>query len=238
MFYYLFFFSLYEKTKQICEEWEAIGYPDIDVRYTALVKLTNTICEQCQHYARRTNKKLTENRYFTDLARTRSFNVSRKLCTLVNDIEFVKRHVLSSLPTLLNFSDVIDKMIDHYETDNFKQLRTTLERLIATAEQEMTDVIKLILDHVAEFIRLSLKSKIKNYYIEERRGRPNVKSLFQLFFFSFFYIHYSSAFSKLIVISTKKFFKICTKVSILFNILVLLVPYVLKPFNVWTNYYL
>lgn len=44
-----------------------------------MIKLTNTICEQCQHYARRTERKLSENGYFTDLNRTRSFNVSRKV---------------------------------------------------------------------------------------------------------------------------------------------------------------
>ncbi|CAF4184081.1 unnamed protein product, partial [Rotaria sordida] len=52
---------------KLCQEWESIDYPDINIRYTALIKLTNTICEQCQHYARRTAHKLSENKYFTDL---------------------------------------------------------------------------------------------------------------------------------------------------------------------------
>ncbi|CAF5169021.1 unnamed protein product, partial [Rotaria sp. Silwood1] len=62
---------------KLCQEWESIDYPDIDIRYTALIKLTKTICEQCQHYARCTAHKLSENKYFTDLNRTGSFNVSR-----------------------------------------------------------------------------------------------------------------------------------------------------------------
>ena len=45
----------------------------------AMMKLTNTICEQCQHYARHTARKLSENDYFTVLDRTRSFNVSKKV---------------------------------------------------------------------------------------------------------------------------------------------------------------
>ena len=48
----------------------------------AMIKLTNTICEQCQHYARHTARKLSDNDYFTVLDRTRSFNVSKKVCDL------------------------------------------------------------------------------------------------------------------------------------------------------------
>ncbi|CAF3534518.1 unnamed protein product [Adineta steineri] len=156
---------------KLCREWESIDYPDINVRYTALIKLTNTICEQCQHYARRTARKLSENAYFTDLTRTRSFNVTKKLCMLVNDIEYVKRNVLSSLPNLLNFSTVIDKMIENYGSDDFSQTKVTLERLISTAAHEMTDVIKSILEHVAQSVHESLKAKITNYYRDEKAGK-------------------------------------------------------------------
>ncbi|CAF0826106.1 unnamed protein product [Adineta ricciae] len=156
---------------KLCREWEAIDYPEINVRYTALIKLTNTICEQCQHYARRTARKLSENRYFTDLNRTRSFNVSKKLCMLVNDIEYVKRNVLSSLPNLLNFSGVIERMIENYESDDFRQTKVTLERLIATAENEMTDVIKLIFERVADLVHASLQGKIVNYYRDEKAAK-------------------------------------------------------------------
>ena len=62
-----------------------IDYPDFNIRYTALIKLTNTICEQCQHYAKRTARKLSESNYFTDLNRTRSFNVSKKVCGKIID---------------------------------------------------------------------------------------------------------------------------------------------------------
>lgn len=95
---------------------------------------------------------------------------------LVNDVEYVKRNVLSSLPKLLNFSSVIEKMMENYPTDNFEQTEITLQRLITTAEQEMTDVIKMILEHVAELVHTSLQSKISNYYKDERRGKANVRS--------------------------------------------------------------
>ncbi|UJR27967.1 hypothetical protein I4U23_009225 [Adineta vaga] len=156
---------------KICREWESIDYPDINVRYTALIKLTNTICEQCQHYARRTARKLSENRYFTNLNLTGSFNVSKKLCMLVNDIEYVKRNVLSSLPNLLNFSGIIEKMIENYASNDFQQTRVTLERLIKTAEHEMTDVIKFIFEHVATLVHASLRVKISNYYRDEKAGK-------------------------------------------------------------------
>ncbi|CAF0823207.1 unnamed protein product [Rotaria sp. Silwood1] len=156
---------------KICQEWESVDYPETSVRYTALIKLTNTICEQCQHYARRTAHKLSENKYFTDLHRTRSFNVSKKLCILVNDIEFVKQKLLSSLPDLLHFSSVIDKMIEYYESTDFQQTKVTLERLIATAENEMNDVIKLIFERVATLFYVSLKDKISKYYEDEKRKK-------------------------------------------------------------------
>ncbi|CAF4395340.1 unnamed protein product [Rotaria sp. Silwood2] len=152
-------------------KWEAIEYPDINIRYTALIKLTNTICEQCQHYARRTAHKLSENKYFTELTRTRSFNVSKKLCILVNDIEYVKQKLLSSLPCLLNFSSVIDKMIENYNSTDFQQTKVTLERLISTAEHEMNDVIKLIFERVATLFYVSLKDKISKYYEDEKRRK-------------------------------------------------------------------
>ncbi|CAF4550359.1 unnamed protein product, partial [Rotaria sp. Silwood2] len=156
---------------KLCQEWEAIEYPDINIRYTALIKLTNTICEQCQHYARRTAHKLSENKYFTELTRTRSFNVSKKLCILVNDIEYVKQKLLSSLPCLLNFSSVIDKMIENYNSTDFQQTKVTLERLISTAEHEMNDVIKLIFERVATLFYVSLKDKISKYYEDEKRKK-------------------------------------------------------------------
>ncbi|CAF5129514.1 unnamed protein product, partial [Rotaria sp. Silwood1] len=114
---------------KLYQEWESIDYPDINIRYTALIKLTNTICEQCQHYAKRTAHKLLENKYFSDLNRTRSFNVSKKLCILVNDIEYIKRKLLSFLPNLLNFSTIIDKMNENYDSTGFQQIKVTLERL-------------------------------------------------------------------------------------------------------------
>jgi hypothetical protein len=97
---------------------------------------------------------------------------------LVNDIEYVKRNVLSSLPNLLNFSNVIAKMNENYESNDFEQTRVTLERLISTAEHEMTDVIKLIFEHVAALVHESLRSKILNYYRDEKRGKVDVRYLF------------------------------------------------------------
>ncbi|CAF4240234.1 unnamed protein product, partial [Rotaria sordida] len=125
---------------KLCQEWGSIDYPDINIHYTALIKLTKTICEQCQLYARRKAHKLSENKYFTDLNPTQSFNVSKKLCILVNDIEYVKRNLLLSLPDLLNFSAVINKMNENYDSTGFQQTKVTLERLIATAEHDMDDV--------------------------------------------------------------------------------------------------
>ena len=101
---------------------------------------------------------------------------------LVNDIEYVKCTVLSSLPTLLNFSVVIDKMVEQYKSDDFKHTKITLERLITTAEHEMTDVIKLIFEHVAGLVHASLQSKILSYYRDEKRGKVDVKKNTFLFF--------------------------------------------------------
>jgi len=95
---------------------------------------------------------------------------------LVNDIEYVKQNVLSSLPKLLNFSTVIGKMIEHYQSDDFKQTEITLERLIKTAEHEMTDVIKLIFEHVAALVHETLQSKIATYYKDVKQGKVNVRS--------------------------------------------------------------
>ncbi|CAF4971655.1 unnamed protein product [Rotaria sp. Silwood1] len=153
---------------KLYQEWESIDYPDINIRYTALIKLTNTICEQCQHYAKRTAHKLLENKYFSDLNRTRSFNVSKKLCILVNDIEYIKRKLLSFLPNLLNFSTIIDKMNENYDSTGFQQIKVTLERLITTAEYKMNDVIKLIFKRVTTLFFISLKDKISKYYEDEK----------------------------------------------------------------------
>ena len=94
---------------------------------------------------------------------------------LVNDIEYVKRNVLSSLPDLLNFSSVIGKMIENYDSQDFQQTKVTLERLISTAEHEMTDVIKLVFEHVATLVHASLQKKISNYYRDEKAGKIDVR---------------------------------------------------------------
>ncbi|CAF2572187.1 unnamed protein product [Rotaria sp. Silwood2] len=160
-----------EDDNELCQTWEEIDYPDIKIRYTALIKLTNTICEQCQHYARRIAHKLSENKYFTELTCTRSFNVSKKLCILVNDIEYVKQKLLSSLPRLLNFLSVIDKMIEEYDRTDFPETKVTLAGLISTAEHEMNDVIKLIFERVTALFYESLKDKISKYYEDEKRKK-------------------------------------------------------------------
>ena len=95
---------------------------------------------------------------------------------LVNDVEYVKRNVLSSLPNLLSFSSVIEKMIESYGSDNFRQTTVTLERLIATAEREMTEVINLIFQHVATLVHASLQVKISNYYRDEKAGKVDVSN--------------------------------------------------------------
>jgi hypothetical protein len=95
---------------------------------------------------------------------------------LVNNIEYVKENVLSSLPNLLNFSNVIDKMVENYPSTDFQQTKITLERLISTAEHEMTDVIKLIFEHVATLVYESLQSKISNYYKDEKCGKADVRN--------------------------------------------------------------
>jgi hypothetical protein len=95
---------------------------------------------------------------------------------LVNDIEYVKQNVLSSLPNLLNFSSVIDKMIENYESKDFQQTKVTLERLISTAGNEMTDVIKLIFEHVATLVHASLQIKFSNYYRDEKAGKVDVRN--------------------------------------------------------------
>ena len=94
---------------------------------------------------------------------------------LVNDIEYVKQNVLSSLPNLLSFDMVIGKLIENYDSNEFLRTKTTLERLITTAEREMDDVIKLILEHVATSFYFSLRSKISNYYLDEKREKIDVK---------------------------------------------------------------
>ena len=94
---------------------------------------------------------------------------------LVNDIEYIKKHLLSSLPRLLNFSSVIDKMNNNYRTADFGRGHKTLERLIQYAENQMTEVVQLIFQNIVESFRTSLRIKISNYYKEEKRGKSNVR---------------------------------------------------------------
>ena len=65
-------------------------------------------------------------------------------------------------------------MGESYDSSDFDQTRTTLERLISTAEQEMTDVIKLIFEHVATLVHAALQTKITNYYRDEKRAKVDV----------------------------------------------------------------
>lgn len=65
-------------------------------------------------------------------------------------------------------------MVESYESSDFDQTRATLERLISTAEQEMTDVIKLIFEHVATLVHAALQTKITNYYRDEKRAKVDV----------------------------------------------------------------
>ena len=94
---------------------------------------------------------------------------------LINDIEYVKTHVPSSLPELLNFSNVIAKMIENFPSDDFTQIKVTLERVIQRAEREMNDVIKLIFEGVIDLIGQTLQTMVIAYYDDVKRGRPNVR---------------------------------------------------------------
>ena len=99
---------------------------------------------------------------------------------LVNDVEYVKRNVLSSLPELLSFASVIEKMNENDQPDAFKQAEMTLERLIRSAGNEMSDVVKKILEHVADLVHDSLRSKILNYYQDEKLGKEDVRRAMKL----------------------------------------------------------
>ena len=96
---------------------------------------------------------------------------------LVNDIEYVKQKVLSSLPVHLNFEGVIEKLIENFGEEKFQKLKVTLERLISNAEKEMAEVIKVIFDHVADLVQVTLKNKINIYYRDEKQNKVNVNHL-------------------------------------------------------------
>ncbi|CAF4901586.1 unnamed protein product [Rotaria sp. Silwood1] len=83
----------------------------------------------------------------------------------------LETRLLSSLPDVLCFSSVIDKMIERYESADFQQTKVTLERLISTAENEMNDVIKVIFERFATLFYVSLKEKISKYYEDEEHKK-------------------------------------------------------------------
>ncbi|CAF1131886.1 unnamed protein product, partial [Didymodactylos carnosus] len=132
-----------------------------------------TMCEQCRQYARRISQKLSENGYYPDLNQTQSFNVSEKLCILVNDIEYVKRKVLSSLPELLQFRLIIQEMDTHYSNSDFSKTEDTLNRLIQVASNEMANVIDEIFDQVVALVYGALETKIRAYYKSEKISKED-----------------------------------------------------------------
>lgn len=67
-------------------------------------------------------------------------------------------------------------MRERYDSTSFDNTLTTLNRLIQTAEREMTQVIQVIFDHVAKLVHVSLQSKIVNYYRDEKHGRSEVRT--------------------------------------------------------------
>lgn len=87
----------------------------------------------------------------------------------------MKTKVLSSLPQVLNFSAVIKKVSESYGSQEFECTKVTLERLISKTQNKMSDVIKLITEHVATLFNEALRVKIGDYYQEERLGTLNVR---------------------------------------------------------------
>lgn len=65
-------------------------------------------------------------------------------------------------------------MADSYGSTGFESTHITLTRLIKTTEEKMDEVIALIFENVGKLFSESFQVKLRNYYEDEKRGKPQV----------------------------------------------------------------
>nr|XP_054762891.1 LOW QUALITY PROTEIN: BAI1-associated protein 3-like [Lytechinus pictus] len=131
---------------QIKEFWTKLSWPDKSGAYVFIAKVTDDIRQGAVDYANIIHKKLEENKFYDDEGQ---FDVTDQLCIAVNNIEQVRRY-LSSLPVQLDFERVLDGLLIEHGSVGSEQCGLTLHTMLASADEDMLNVIGKVIRHVGE----------------------------------------------------------------------------------------
>ncbi|KAK3599282.1 hypothetical protein CHS0354_028639 [Potamilus streckersoni] len=138
---------------QITEFWKQLDWPDLVGAYPMVKKVTEDICNGAVLYADIIHEKLKQAGYYDDEGQ---FDVKEQLCVTINNIEQVRRSLLS-LPESLQFNQV------HLALDSnnaSSPIKTSLSEITKEANKEMVSKIKQVVDHVANKMRPDIKKDV------------------------------------------------------------------------------
>ncbi|KAL3876133.1 hypothetical protein ACJMK2_034005 [Sinanodonta woodiana] len=138
---------------QITEFWKQLDWPDLVGAYPMVKKVTEDICKGAVLYADIIHEKLKQAGYYDDEGQ---FDIKEQLCVTINNIEQVRRSLLS-LPESLQFNQV-QLALDNNNAST--PIKTSLPEITKEANKEMINKIKQVVDHVADKMRPDIKKDV------------------------------------------------------------------------------
>ncbi|XP_038064118.1 protein unc-13 homolog D-like isoform X2 [Patiria miniata] len=138
---------------QIREFWQRLDWPDTVGSYVFVAKVTDDICHGAVSYANIIHDKLRQNGYYDDEGQ---FDVTDQLCIAINNIEQVRRS-LAIMPESLGWQRIQVAMEMEYGEMAGRQCQDTLQTMMASADEDMVNVIEHVVQRVGERMRPDLR---------------------------------------------------------------------------------
>ncbi|XP_072028991.1 protein unc-13 homolog D-like isoform X2 [Amphiura filiformis] len=151
---------------QIREFWKHLNWPDVVGSYVFVAKVADDMCQGARDYADIIHDKLKEHGYYDDEGQ---FDVTDQLCIAINNIEQVRRS-LAPMPESLGWQIIADTMEKEHGILAGQQCRNTLDTMMASADEDMLNVISHVVQKVGERMQPDIRKYMKVIVKEKRKA--------------------------------------------------------------------
>lgn len=137
---------------QICIFWNRLDWPDASGAFMFLTKITEIVGDCAREYGEMVLQQLRAKGFYDDIGQ---FDVTDQLCIMMNNLSHVLQF-LDYVPQALDYEKVLSNMAVVHGESRLPQLKTTLEKILTCAKDDVHNRLEKIMDHVGERMKDSL----------------------------------------------------------------------------------
>ncbi|XP_067937047.1 BAI1-associated protein 3-like [Watersipora subatra] len=145
---------------QIAQFWKRLRWQDEEELFAFSLKLADDLCQSAILYTDFLHAKMKKNSYFDNEGQ---FDVQKPLCTSLNDLEYIKR-ILVSMPEKLDLPKVVAAIERKHAMggveDQPNHFQSVFESLIDSAQMAMDSKIEYIAKKVSDMMRPEIKKNV------------------------------------------------------------------------------